>query len=68
MRHGTTAMYYQGRCRCENCKRSEHARARIRTDIVSSLSKADFKLIAEALQEICPEGLTDDCPARSHVR
>jgi hypothetical protein len=40
VRHGTTAMYYRGRCRCENCKRSEHARARTRTDIVSSALNA----------------------------
>jgi hypothetical protein len=36
-----------------------------RTDIVGRLTAQDRKMISEALQELCPDGLTDECPARS---
>lgn len=42
----------------------QRTHARDRVDIVRRLTTDDRKLIAAALQEICPEGLTDDCPAR----
>jgi transposase len=42
----------------------QRSHPRDRVDIVRLLTHQDRKLLAEALQEICPEGLTDDCPAR----
>jgi hypothetical protein len=62
MTHGTISAYHRG-CRCKACeqaKRDQMSRnGRTRTIAY------DRQLLGEALREIAPMGLTDDCPARA---
>lgn len=65
MNHGTISAFYHG-CRCEPCKqaKSDQARRAGRTHTPAY----DRKAIREALLELCPTGLTDQCPARRGQR
>lgn len=59
MKHGTTYSYRRG-CRCEACRdanRRCHARWIGHVDV-------DREALRDLLAELCPDGLTDDCPAR----
>jgi hypothetical protein len=51
--HGLAATYKAG-CRCDQCRASVRNPA------------GDRDLLTDILREICPNGLTDDCPARTH--
>jgi hypothetical protein len=62
MRHGTVKSYTDG-CRCESCRAAKRrSRPPRRQPLV------DRHLLAEALQDLFPLGLTDDCPVRRGQR
>jgi hypothetical protein len=72
MTHGTAYAYRKGRCRCEKC-REAHAAAqrawkeRTRGEPVRTRGPSDpmsEALLSDLLNELFPDGLTDDCPAR----
>lgn len=62
MKHGMRSTY-QGGCRCEECREAnrdyQRALYRRRRPPRRGIDRA---LLAEALREIAPFGLTDDCP------
>jgi hypothetical protein len=71
MTHGTAYAYRKAGCRCETC-REAHARTqrewkeRKYGRSVSSRGylRVDREALSDLLHELCPDGLTDDCPAR----
>lgn len=69
-----TRSSYTGGCRCNSCRGAwrEYMRDYSRKRRAAKTSDAEYRgegihhqRLAEVLQEICPDGLTDDCPARS---
>lgn len=69
MTHGTENAYKKHGCRCEACREAnadaQRARRHAKGEHVIQVKR---EALAELLQELFPLGLTDDCPARRHLR
>jgi hypothetical protein len=65
--HGTTYRYRRG-CRCDSCRA---AQTRAMRDYRSTPRPptVDYRSeLADVLNDLFPDGLTDDCPARRGMR
>ena len=62
--HGTRSRYQRG-CRCQACKATASDYALRRKQ---GLDRIDDQALRDFLLELCPDGLTDDCPARNPRR
>jgi hypothetical protein len=65
MTHGTVSAYHRG-CRCKACEQAK--RDQMSRNGRTHTPAYDRKAIGEALQELFPLGLTNDCPARRGKR
>lgn len=65
MTHGTLSAYNRHGCRCTACRAKKAAydaeRQKTRPRAASTVNRS---LLREALMEMFPMGLTDDCPVR----
>jgi hypothetical protein len=59
--HGTKRRYDTG-CRCLDCGAANRTYQRTYRERQTRLIAVNRPLLAEALNEMFPEGLTDDCP------
>jgi hypothetical protein len=65
--HGTVSAYTNRGCRCGPCRAASAAYKREQRKL-EEIEQVDRELLGRLLDELCPDGLTDDCPYRRGVR
>jgi hypothetical protein len=72
VKHGTAYAYRHGGCRCDTCREAHAATQRAykerkrgdRPVRRGPMDRFGEDMLSDLLHELCPDGLTDDCPAR----
>lgn len=62
-RHGTVGGYTNDGCRCVECTRAMREYNQRRMYGAGGPAPVDRKALSDLLNELFPDGLTDDCPA-----